>query len=277
LAGNDVQARLAAQLRELRLAAGLGGTEAGAAAGLSQSKISKLERQALRPSPEDVATLCDVYGADQDRRAELIQLAETLRGGIIEPARVTLSRGASYHQQRIRRIEESAALLRSFQNAMIIGLLQTRAYATVVFTGGGLPSHEAQQAVAARVDRQAQLRDRVPRAVLIMTEGALRWQAGSPQIMAGQIQALIDATELPNVDLGIIPFSTPATFFVRHGFHLYDSDAVIVGTESGMATITDADDIGRYERMFGRLQEIASTGAAARVILTRIAGDYQDL
>jgi hypothetical protein len=155
--------------------------------------------------------------------------------------------------------------------------LQTRAYATVVFTGGGLPSAEAEQAVAARVERQVQLRDRVPRAVLIMTEGALRWQAGSPRVMTEQIEALIEATGLPNVDLGIIPFSTPATFFVRHGFHLYDSDAAIVGTESGMATITDAGDIGRYERMFARLQEIASTGGAARDVLARIAADYRNL
>lgn len=278
LADNDVQARLAAQLKELRLAAGLGGIEAGRRAGLSQSKISKLERQDLRPSPEDVATLCDVYGATPALRAELVQLAEALPGSLIEPPRVTLSRGAHYHQQRIRRLEESATLLRSFQPTMVIGLLQTTAYATVVFTGGGIPSADVQQAVAARVERQQQLRDRVPHAALIMTEGALRWPGCTPQAMAEQMDALIAATELPNVDLGIIPFSAPAAgIFPRHGFHLYDSDAVIVGTESGMATITDADDIGRYERMFSRLQEIATTGAAARDVLARIAADYRNL
>jgi transcriptional regulator with XRE-family HTH domain len=260
---DDAQARLAAQLKALRLAAGLGGIEAGRRARISQSKISKLERQDLRPSPDDVRTLCDVYGATPAQRDELIQLAMTVKASVIEPARISL--------------EESATLLRSFQNSMVIGLLQTPAYARLVFTGGALPGAEADQAVAARIERQAQLRDRVPQAVLIMTEGALRWQAGSPALMAGQAEAIITATELPNAEIGIIPYTTAATFFPRHGFHIYDHDAVIIGTEAGMATITDADDIARHEHMFARLQDIASTGPAARAVLGRIAADYRNL
>jgi transcriptional regulator with XRE-family HTH domain len=277
LADDDVQARLAAQLRELRIASGLSGTEAGTRAGISQSKISKLERGVLRPSPDDVRTLAGVYGAAGSQRDEMVRLAETVKTGIIEPARVTLSRGAHYQQQRIRRLEESATLLRSYQPTMVIGLVQTPAYATLVFTGGGLVGPEVEQAVAARIERQAQLRDRVPRAVLIMTEGALRWQAGSPQVMVEQIEAIITATELPNVEIGIIPFTAAATFFPRHGWHLYDSDAVIIGTETGVATITDIDDIARYERMFARLEEIASTGEDARAVLDRIGADYRRL
>jgi hypothetical protein len=110
-----------------------------------------------------------------------------------------------------------------------------------------------------------------------MTEGALRWQAGSPQVMIDQVAAITAALELPNVDIGIIPFSAPATFFPRHGWHLYDSDAVIIGTESGTATLTDGEDIARYERMFSQLQELASTGEAARLVLDRIASDYRSL
>jgi hypothetical protein len=156
--------------------------------------------------------LCDVYGARTAKRDELVQLATTLKASIIEPARITLSRGAPLHQQRIRRMEGSATLLRGFQNTMVVGLLQTPAYARLVFTSG-VPDAEADQAVAARLERQAQLRDRVPQAVLIMTEGALRWQAGSPALMAEQVEAIITATEVPNVEIGIIPYTTPATFF----------------------------------------------------------------
>lgn len=277
MADDDVQARLAAQLKELRLAAGLGGIEVGRRADISQSKISKLERGALRPSPEDVRTLASVYGATQSQLDEMVRLAEAVKTGIIEPPRVTLSRGAHHQQQRIRRLEESAALLRTYQPTMVIGLLQTPAYATLVFTGGGLPDPEAEQAVAARIERQAQLRDRVPHAILIMTEGALRWQAGSPQVMIEQIDAIAVAIELPNVQIGIIPFSAPATIFPRHGFHLYDSDAAIVGTETGMATITDSEDITKYEKMFTLLTEIAAMGPAARPVLDRIASDYRSL
>jgi signal transduction histidine kinase len=142
---DDVQARIAAQLRELRAAAVLGGIEAGRQARISQSKISKLERQLLRPDPDDVAALCD--------------------------------------------------------------------------------------------EREVQLRDRVPHAVLIMTEGSLRWPGCGPQVMLDQIEAISAAIGLPDVEIGIIPFSASAAgIFPRHGFHLYDSDAVIWGSESGTAT-----------------------------------------
>jgi transcriptional regulator with XRE-family HTH domain len=274
---DDVQARLADRLRELRAAAGLGGTRAGELAGISQSKISKIERGALRPSPEDVRALCRVYGVTGSQQDELAQLSEALKTSIIEPSRVTLSRGAPYAQHRWRKLEASATLLRSFQPCFVIGLLQTPAYARLVFTGGGIPGPEADEAVTARLERQAQLRDSVPRAVLLMTEGALRWQAGSPALMIEQTEAIITATELPNVEIGIIPFSAPATFFPHHGWHLYDSDAVVIGTESGVATITDPDDIAGYERMFAQLQDIASTGTAARAVLERIVGDYRSL
>jgi len=272
----DIQARLAAQLRELREAAGLGGIEAGRRVGISQSKISKLERQTLRPAPDDVRTLCEVYNASEQQREELVRLAEELRADMIEPPRVILSRGAHYMQQRIRRLEESATLLRSYQPCLVIGLVQTPAYARLVF-GANVSGPEVDQAVAARQERQVTLRDRVPHAVLIMTEGSLRWQAGSPQVMIEQIEALITAAELPNVDLGIIPFSAPAVIFPRHGFHLFDSDAVILGTETGTATITGGDDVADYERMFGQLQDIALMGPDARPTLERIAADYRAL
>jgi transcriptional regulator with XRE-family HTH domain len=271
------QARVATQLRELRLAAGLGGIEAGRRARISQSKISKLERQELRPAPADVRTLCEVYGTAPDLTEELVLLSESLRDRVIEPPRVILSRGAHHFQQRVRRLEESAILLRSYQPAMVIGLVQTRAYARLIFAGGGVPGPEIDEAVDARMERQAVLRDRVPRAILIMSEGALRWQMGSPDVMAEQVDAIAVATEMPNVEIGIIPYTTPAAICPRHGFHLYDSDAAIIGTETGTATVTDPDDIAAYERMFGQLYDLAAMGAAARDVLARIAADYRRL
>jgi hypothetical protein len=40
--------------------------------------------------------------------------------------------------------------------------------------------------------------------VLIMTEGALRWHAGSPAVMAGQAQSIADISRRSNVRVGII-------------------------------------------------------------------------
>jgi len=110
---SDNQARLTAELRQLRATAGLGGIEAGRRAGISQSKISKIENQLLRPSPDDVRALCQGYGSPIEQRNVLVRLADSLRADAIEPRRVTLSRSARNMQQRIRRREASAHLLRT--------------------------------------------------------------------------------------------------------------------------------------------------------------------
>jgi transcriptional regulator with XRE-family HTH domain len=270
-------ARLAAELRELRAAAGLSGAEAGSRAGqISQSKISKVENGVLRAAPADVRALCRVYGVSPQREAELVQLAESLQSGTFEPRRVVLSRGALHMQQRIQSLEASASLLRSFQPCMIIGLLQTQAYARLVF-GVSSKGDDIDRAVAARMQRQAALRDNATQAVLLMTEGALRWHAGGPQVMIEQLSAISEAAKLPNVKLGIIPYSRPVEVFPRHGFHLYDSDAAVFGTETGTATISHSDDVAVYEQLFTRLEALASFSDAAQAVLQRISDDYRDL
>jgi transcriptional regulator with XRE-family HTH domain len=276
-AARDDRVRLARKLRELRRAAGLGGIEAGRRSGISQSKISKIETGLLRASPDDVRKLCEVYKVPPADQQDLIQLAELLRAGAIEPRRVTLSRGANQMQQRIHRLEAAASLLRSFQPCMVIGLLQTEAYARLVF-GATTTGDSLDRAVAARMARQSEFRDGGHgQAVLIMTEGALRWQAGSPQVMLEQISAIMTATSSPSTRVGIIPYSTSVGIFPRHGFHLYDSDAVIIGTETGTATIVDSDDVADYEKLFGRLESLAAFDDSARRVLARIAGDYRAL
>jgi transcriptional regulator with XRE-family HTH domain len=272
----DDKARLGAALRRLREGAGLTGAAAGELLGSGQPRISKIERGALRARPEDVRTLCEIYGAAPDETQALVEIAERLSGEASEPRRVILSRGAAAMQHKIRRLEESAQLLRSFQPCMVIGLLQTEPYARLVF-GVSSTGPDVDRAVAARMERQQVLRDHVSQAVLIMTEGALRWQAGSPKVMLEQLEAIAEASALPNVHVGVIPYSTPMQVFPRHGWHLYDSDAVIVGTETGTATIVDGDDIARYEELFKRLEAAAVFGEDARDELARVANDYRTL
>lgn len=105
--------RFARALRELRRNAGLGGVQAGRLAGMSQSKISKIENGELRPSVKDVRVLCEVYRAAPTDRDELIQLASELQQES-RRSRVVLASGASRLQRRIARMEASASLMRSF-------------------------------------------------------------------------------------------------------------------------------------------------------------------
>ena len=64
--------RLAAQLRELRLAAGLSGRAFAAAAGCQPSKVSQIEKAVRPASMADVKLWCRICGASQQRTGELL-------------------------------------------------------------------------------------------------------------------------------------------------------------------------------------------------------------
>ena len=268
------RARLADALAQARKDAGISGAEAGRRAGMSQSKVSKIERGFLLPTVDDVQKLCEAYSVGPDVAAELRSLA----GGLREEAssRVIMARGVAEIQRRVARLEASSRLIRSFQSTMVIGLLQTEAYATCVFSSSADVT-DVDEAVAARLARQPALRDQSKQFRLVMTEGALRWHADSPAVMAAQLDTIAECSTLPNVEVGVIPWTTPVRLFPRHGFHLYDHDAVIVGTETATATMTGKADVHTYVDLFAALEHLASFGDDAREHLARIASEYRKL
>jgi len=181
------RARLAAALRESRRRTGLTGTQAGTQASVSHSKVSKIERGFLLPSVDDVAALCRAYKITGPERRELITLATGLRQE--QSARVILARGVAENQRRIGQLEAASTLIRGFQPVLVDGLLQTEAYMRLVFgvPGTAVTSEdEVAAATEARRERQRMLDDEARRFELIMSEGAIRWHAGSGSLMAEQ-------------------------------------------------------------------------------------------
>ncbi|MGH3626747.1 MAG: DUF5753 domain-containing protein, partial [Sciscionella sp.] len=110
-----------------------------------------------------------------------------------------------------------------------------------------LAGEELESFVASRADRQ-QILDTDRQFQKIITEGALRWHVGSPQIMAAQLEHLIKASHRPNLRLGIIPWTRPVHSPALHCFTIFDDRAVIVGTETATAIITDPADVADYDR-----------------------------
>lgn len=265
--------RLARNLRQLRHRAGLGGIEAGRRAGISQAKISRIENCRFLPSIDDVHRLCAVYNATSDEREELTRLAVAVREAS-KRSRVVLPRGAAQLQATFAEMEQKASVRRTFCPTVVPGLLQTAAYVRIMFQGE-VPDEDLDQVVTARVSRRHAYRDSSKQAVIVMTEGALRWQLGSPAVMVEQIEAIVDATRMTNLRVGIIPWTTPAQVVCSHSFDMYDSAAVVVGTEVSSATFTEPDDVNLYLDVFGRLEGLAVFGEDARRELTRIAGDYR--
>ncbi|MDQ3760882.1 MAG: helix-turn-helix domain-containing protein [Actinomycetota bacterium] len=273
LADSPARPELAATLRRLRQDAGLSGIEAARRAGLSQPTVSRLETGRRAPTVKEVTALCKAYRAPAEIRAGLLAIARNLQEGTTS-ARIVLQRPREM-QERIGRIEQSSALVRSFQPAMVIGLAQTLDYAQAMMSGR-VSGDTLEQLTQSRRQRQAIL-DTDRQFTLVHAEGALRWHIGSPAIMAAQLDHLAELTRRPNIRLGVIPWDRPLTMHARHAFHLYDTHTVIVGTESGTAFITDPVEVRAYDCRFAELEGVAVFGDEAREVFTRIAGEYRDL
>lgn len=242
---------------------------------MSQATISRFENGKRVPTAADVRALCQVYRAPAATRRELHAIAEDLRESTAS-ARTLLHRvGAPSVQQRIGRIEAASARVRSFQPTIVIGLLQTPDYMRALLSG--LHQGEDREAmVRARLGRQ-QILDTGRTFHLVLTESALRWHIGSPETMARQAEHLVVVADRPNVTLGVIPWTRPVIHPVLHAFQIYDQRAVMVGTETAVALITDTRDVADYDARFSIYAELADYDDDAQRVLQRLAAEYRTL
>lgn len=169
----------------------------------------------------------------------------------------------------------TTARLRSFHPALVIGLLQTPDYARALLSGA-YAGADLDRMVSARLARQGVL-DTDRTFELLMTEGALRWHVGGPLIMAEQVEHLARASGRTNVRVGVIPWTRPVIHPVLHGFHLYDQRAVMVSTETAMATMTDRLQVADFEARFSLYAELADWDDDAQPVFERLAWEYRTL
>ncbi len=269
---------LSRALRALRKAAGLSGVEAGKRIGKTQASISRFENGRFVPTPDTVDALCRAYGVPATGRRRLVQIARDVREDTQPAARAVIQRGAARMQERIGRIERASATVRHFHPAVVSGLLQLPDYMRAIFAAGDdLSAVEVKAAVDARMARQTLLDEPGRSFTFVLSEGPLRWQVGSPQLMAAQLDHLAAMADRPNIRIGVIPWTTAVDVVPVAGFDIFDERACIVGTDAGTTFLTDPRDVAQYLRLFGDLSAFASFDADAQAVLCRIAAEYRGL
>ena len=202
---------LGAQLRQLREAKGLTRVAAGYTIRASESKMSRLELGRVSFKERDIRDLLMLYGVeDPDQRDGLLALAKQANqpGWWHRYSDILPSWFESYVG-----LEETAALIRTYEGHLVPGLLQTEDYARAVMLAG-LPSEsdeEVERWLRLRMDRQELLtRSDPPRLWAVVDEAALRRPVGGAKVMLAQLDRLVTATKLPNVTLQVVPFRAGA-------------------------------------------------------------------
>jgi transcriptional regulator with XRE-family HTH domain len=272
--------RLAAALRDMRTDAGLSTTQLAGRLGWSQSKVSKTELGRSRPQPDDVDAWARATGADPTIRDEILRIAGHAAVQATEWRR-ELAPGRRRKQEEIHRLEAAASVIRVFSPDVVVGFAQTRPYAEAMFRLGRRvgPADDLDEAVNARLARQAVLADPSKRFELVMGETALRRFLIPPEAMRVQLNRLADLTAQPNVVVAVIPFRAQERVHQYHGFAILgdpeidDQAIVLAETVTRAITVRASGEVAEYVEHFNGLRAAAIDGEHLKALLQELAAE----
>ncbi|MFE2415441.1 helix-turn-helix domain-containing protein [Streptomyces hokutonensis] len=259
--------KLGAELRALRADAGLTSGEAARLVGWHQSKVSRIETGASGVKPPDVRLLLDAYQVgDAQLRDMLLVLAGSDDGG---------GRHHWWHAYRgvlppayrdFISLESQASTIRTLETSVVPGLLQTPEYARAVTRAavGGLDNDGPERLdalVQVRLARQDILRADPPLELsVVLDEAVVRREVGGPGVMARQLERLIEAAQLPQVRLQVLPFAAGAHIGITGPFVIFsfpstsDLDVVVLDHLTSSLYLERKEDLEAYSEAFNTLQ-----------------------
>jgi transcriptional regulator with XRE-family HTH domain len=270
---------LGALLRDLRVEAGLTVEQVADRLLVSPSKISRLETGQRGASLRDIRDLCDLYQVDGAQRDHLAALAIEGRGQAWwQPYGLPY---ATYVG-----LEAEAVHISDFEPGVFPGLLQIPDFARAV--------HETAMPkltpalIEQRIDERRRRQEIItrqdpppPQLQAIVDEAVLRRAIGGPAVMRAQIDHVIEACQLPNITVQVLPFDTGAHPALDSTFILLEfagpvPAVVYVEGLVGHLYLERAQDVERYERVFERLRTIALSEQQSLDLMARISTTFRN-
>ncbi|MET9835122.1 helix-turn-helix transcriptional regulator [Streptomyces sp. NPDC006385] len=268
------QVVLGRRLLDLRERAGLKREEAARVLRVAPATIRRMETAEVALKIPYLQLLLKAYGIPDDEAEAFVQLAEEAnKPGWWQRFHDILPGWFSMYVS----LEGAASLIRSYEPHFVPGLLQTEDYARGVLTSGAIGQtspDDIEGHVALRMQRQQLLtRDDAPRLWAVMDETVLRRQVGGPEVMRAQIDRLLDATELPNVTLQVVPFANgphPGTYgpFVLFRFAMSELPDMVYSEYLTGAVYLDArPEVATHLEVMDRMAAQAATAHRTKEIL----------
>lgn len=271
---------LGARLQEIRASKFRSGAALARQLGWVQTRVNKLEHGYQLPSPEDLDAWVAATDAGPDARAELGNLLTQARVQHTSWAEIYRSGGIADRQADIAAIEAAAEILRGYQPSIIPGLLQTVAYARELLTipGGvvltGATPDRIEALIAERVKRQGLLYEPGRQVQVVLGQAALTVHFGSVETLLGQLDRLAVLSDLPSIDLRVLPSAVASPVMPLSGFWI-DDDAVYIETLHGEQTVAGPEDITLYRRAFDLAHEAATADLDAVALIQQVAAELR--
>ncbi|GLY81073.1 helix-turn-helix domain-containing protein [Actinoallomurus iriomotensis] len=287
--GSTVPRRqLGRHLRELRNRARLTVRTAADKLEWSETKLWRIETGQTSLRSLDVEAMCRVYGAPPDVTEALMALAKE-----------TKARGWWHAYGDVIRdsldlyigLEEAASQLSWYTSELVPGLLQTPDYARTLIRAHypHASEEDIERLVQVRIARQSLLTRGTagPTVKVAFNEAVLRRAVGGEEVMAGQLERLIAATNQPNVSLRVVPFETGfhdgllSGPFVMMRFPTtgdgreIEPPTVYVDGFTGALYLDKPEEIERYDMAFNAIWTSARNEARSMSFLHEAAREFK--
>lgn len=271
--------QLGADLRRLRERASLTLEEAGARVGVSKATLSRYETKEGSVKWPTVDALCREYGADDDERGALVDLA---KGAKIQGWWRSLADPIPESMNLMLTLESEVVREEHYACVYVPGLLQTRAYAEAVHRASEVecPEREVEHMVDIRMKRQELLqRDEPPHVWCVIDEAAIRRRVGGGLVMQEQLQRVLEMAKLPHVTVQVLPFATGAHAAAVGSFALLrgqtpDLDVVYVDLIGGGLFMERKPELERYRLAFQYLSAQALDLESSVEMIERISEEH---
>jgi len=244
----------------------------------SATKISRLETGARRRSLRDVRDLCGIYEVDASTSAELMSLAKEAR------AAGWWTQYDDLNLDPLIGLEEAATTITCYSMFYMPGLLQTREYAQGIISivAPKMDPHVVQQRVDARLRRQQLLsRDSGPRYNVLLDENVIRRGVGDPELIAAQLEKVLDTISAGRAVVQIIPFSAGAYATADGYFVLLEFEGradlwpvVYIEGLAGNQYLDRKGDIARYRECIDYLKARALSPQESESLIAKARADY---
>ncbi|MEV0391815.1 helix-turn-helix domain-containing protein [Polymorphospora rubra] len=252
--------RLGAELRRRRDDAGVTIEMVAERLDCSSSKISRIETGHTSATPRDVADMLAIYGVVGPEGEELVQIArEARQKGWWHPYSTVLT-GAYVG------LEAAAHSVRAYEQQVVPGLLQTGDYAKAMIRSArpDITAEEVERRVRVRLQRQSLLTQDDPIEVwVVLDEAVVSRPVGGDEVMRAQLARLVEAADLPNVTLQILPFEVGAhagmdgTFTILDFAEARDPGVVYAENATGGLFLEKAEELRKYVFIFDHIRAAA--------------------
>ncbi|MFG3255241.1 helix-turn-helix domain-containing protein [Streptomyces sp. NPDC048172] len=252
------------RLRALRERQGLSTEQAGELAGVSKATVSRYERGKGTIKWPVVDQLCRASKAPDSMREDLVALTKSSQD--THGWWVPYADQLSDQMLLLLSLEYEAARISHFSLGVVPGLLQTLDYARSIAPTpeGALPQSEVEDFLSIRMQRPAEVLDRAspPAFHVVLDEAVLRRSTGSPEVMAAQLDHLLERGREPNITIQVLPFdrgsySAALNTFVVYGGADPELDVVFLENQAGSLFLEAEAAREKYSNTFSFLRQEA--------------------